>query len=67
MKAIVSLKKDDGTYHEVGMNNRTVIGPYKGEGSIYKLATAWAKGKGHRIEFFMGDSILGPPYRTEFR
>lgn len=63
MRVIVSLQQDDGTYREVGMNTRTVIGPYAKAGTILKHARAYANGKRARIEWY-ADSILGQPYRV---
>jgi hypothetical protein len=61
--AIVSLLRDDGTYAEVGMNTRTVIGPYRSETWLNKAIRDYARGQQARVQKFAG-SILSDPYTT---
>lgn len=60
MKAIITRPNSDGTYDDVGMNNRTVVGPYKLLNNLIRHGTPQHfKGKGRlRYELFYGDSIL---------
>ena len=62
LKAIVSLKKDDGSYHEVGTNNRTIFSG--SESSIKKKAKEFAKGKSHRIEYHHSNNFYAKPHKT---
>ena len=58
MKAIVTRKDKDGYYDEVGMNNRTVVGPYKTERGLLRYGMP-SHFKGElRVEIFYSDSIL---------
>jgi hypothetical protein len=60
--AIVSRKHSDGSYSEVGMNNRTVI--HGSHSNILKKAKEYAKGP-HRIELFHGDRVgYGSPHKV---
>ena len=62
MTAIVSRKNSDGSYNEVGMNDRTVI--HGSQSNILKKAKAYAKGP-HRVELFHGDRIgYGAPHKV---
>lgn len=62
LKAIVTKQNKDGSYDEVGMNNKTLI---KGsEANIKKKAKAWANGKTHRIEFHHQDRFFYDPHKT---
>jgi hypothetical protein len=51
MKAIVSLRQGEA-FAEVGMNSRTVIGPYKQAWRVEKHARAFANGRQARLEWF---------------
>jgi len=66
MKAIVTRQNPDGTYDEVGMNNRIVVGPFKRERTVFLRAFTWARGRSHRVETFAGDSILGSPNTVRY-
>ncbi len=61
MKYIVTRQNPDGSYDEVGMNNRTIF-----EGKSYprvlRKISAWANGRTVRIEEY-SNSILGKPLR----
>jgi len=61
MRAIVTKQNADGSYDEVGMNNRTIIGPYKRYGTINKYARLYANGKMYRVELY-ADRIDGKPF-----
>jgi hypothetical protein len=65
MRAIVTLQNADGTYDEVGMNNRTLIGHFSREGTVFRRAFTYARGKPHRVELFMGDR-LDVPAKTKY-
>jgi hypothetical protein len=62
MTAIVTRKNSDGSYDEVGMNNKSVV---RGSHSnILKKAKEYAKGP-HRVELFHGDRIgHGAPHKV---
>ena len=59
--AIVSRRHPDGSYSEVGMNDRTVI--HGSHSNILKKAKEYAKGP-HRIELFHGDRVKGEPHKV---
>lgn len=70
-KAIVTLQNPDGSYDEVGMNNRTIIGPYKRLYFVYKQANEFAKHRNHkkfRIEIFTQETMYQErPWITTYR
>lgn len=55
MRAIVSKQKDDGSYTEAGMLWRTVIGPYKRQSYIDKMARRYGGWRTVRVELFNHD------------
>lgn len=62
MSAIVTRKNADGSYDEVGMNNRRVLGG--SHSSIMKQASDFAKGP-HRVELFHGNRVgHGAPHKV---
>lgn len=62
LKAVVTKQNADGSYDEVGMNNKTLI---KGsEANIKKKAKAWANGKTHKIEFHHPERFYQDPHKT---
>ena len=65
MRGIISIKRDDGTYHEVGMTGRTITGSYKTERNLIKFGVpqSW-KESGVRIELFHDDNIYCEPFRV---
>lgn len=66
MKAIITLQNPDGSYDEVGMNNRRVFGPLRSESTLLARLKSWAGKKAFRAEIFNGDSIYSTPARTLF-
>ena len=66
MKAIVTRQNSDGSFDEVGMNNRAVFGPYSSQRTIDRLASEFAGHRGYRIEMYRCDSIYGDPDRVYF-
>ena len=52
MKVIVTRANEDGSFDEVGMNNRMVVSDLKTENGIKNRAAKFAQGKKHRLEFF---------------
>lgn len=75
MKAIVTRQNADGTYDCVGMNNRTVVGPYKTRWGLRRYGVEyhlekWAMQgprKQVRIELFYGDNLQKEtPDRVDF-
>jgi hypothetical protein len=70
IKAIVTKQNADGTFDEVGMNNRTIIGPYKRLSTILKHADEWAgPNKTIRVELYRNTSLSlqDKPYDTAVR
>lgn len=65
MKAIVTKQNLDGTYNEVGMNTRCVLGPYVNKSFIRKKARNYAGKHPHRIEYF-ADTIQADPVSVEY-
>lgn len=65
MRVVVSLPRSDGQWSEVGMNLRTVIGPYKQEWRMIQHARHFACGQRARLEWFT-DSILGSPFKITY-
>ncbi len=66
MKAIITVQNADGTYDEVGMNNRTMVSHLKSERGILKWAKEYAnvrKAKNIRLEFF-GSNIYKDAFKT---
>ena len=62
MSAIVTRKNADGSYDEVGMNNRRVLGG--SHSSIMRQASDFAKGP-HRVELFHGNRVgHGAPHKV---
>ena len=59
MQAIISLKKPDGTYHEIGMKYRKLVKSSSIAG-IHKAAKKFADDKPYRAEFFSNDDIYEP-------
>jgi hypothetical protein len=66
IKAIVTKINLEGFYENVGMNNRTVIGPYKRESYIVKLAKQYGRGRNVRVEFYRVADFYGAPYKIEY-
>ncbi len=64
MKALVSREKPDGTFHEYGMNDQTIISGLKTFAGIRKRARAWAKGS-YRIQYFNDNGFYGEPFKVE--
>jgi hypothetical protein len=61
MKYLVTRQNPDGSYDEVGMNNRTIF-EGKSYPQILRKISAWANGRSVRIEEYPS-SILGKPSR----
>jgi len=61
MKVIVTKANADGTFDEVGMSNRTVIGPYKQSSRIMVIVKEYANGNRARVEWFADDNIQSKP------
>lgn len=57
MTALVTRRRYDGTWPNVGMNDRTVIGPYRTIATINKHALNWGNGERLRVEIFIGTNI----------
>lgn len=66
-KAIVSRKRADGTFSEVGMNDRTVIEGNNIRG-LHKKAQAYfcANGQHYRMEIFPYHNIQCNPLMVEY-
>ena len=63
MQVIVTKQNNDGTYDEVGMNNRALFSQYKTiSGAIRYGAKPFARGKPCRIEFF--NNIYACPFKV---
>jgi hypothetical protein len=67
MQVLISRQIKPGEYAELGMNDRTIIGPWRSEKHIRKLAEQFARGKGARLEWFADGTIsYAEPYRTDY-
>lgn len=65
MKAIVTRQNADGTYDNVGMNNRTLFSQYRTKvGLIHYGVKRFANGKKCRVELFRDNEIYGDPYEV---
>ena len=65
MKVIVTRRNSDGTYDEVGMNNRALFSQYRTiAGAMRYAAVPFSKGRRTRIEFFTDSGIYGEPFKT---
>jgi hypothetical protein len=62
MKFIITRQNSDGTFDEVGMNNRYVTGGYMSQRTLirYGIPMHWQLA-GVRIEGYKRDSVLGEP------
>ena len=65
MRAIITKQNEDKSFDECGMNNRRVTKSYKSVATLlkYGLPKFW-KSSTVRVEFFLGESILGKPFDT---
>lgn len=64
MKIIVSRLRADGTYPEVGMNDRALFS-IPSVKSAKKRAADFAQGRPHRIEYFTDDHLYTDPFKVE--
>lgn len=65
--AIVTLQNADGSYDEVGMSTRAIIGPYKRVQTINRYAIGYKQSNNHgraRVQLFNGKSVQGEPNHT---
>jgi hypothetical protein len=67
MKYIVTRKNADGTFDEVGMNNRFVDSRYASLRTLlrYGVPAAW-RTAGIRVEVFQSERFYGSPVSTHF-
>jgi hypothetical protein len=65
IKAIVTRQNKDGTFDEVGMNNRTIV-QAKGRNHILKTAREYGSGRKCRIEMFFCNGFYGNPFEIVF-
>jgi hypothetical protein len=62
MKAILTRQNVDGSYDTVGMNNRTIVGPYKLLRTVNQRAREFG---GRRVQIELFDhSVYVNPYHT---
>lgn len=66
MKAIATVQNPDGTYDEVGMNNRRTTNAYQTERGLMRYglkfcAGLWPHGARVRVEIFTGDRVPTNP------
>ena len=64
MKVIVTIQNKDGSYDEVGMNNKALISHLKANWAIKRWAKEFSRNKPHRIEYF--SNIYADPDRVEY-
>lgn len=58
MKAIVTKRNADGSYDEVGMNNRALFSHYKTKQGLLRYGVKpFANGRTCRVEIYYGDDI----------
>lgn len=67
LKGIVSRALPDGTFPEVGMTDRTVVGPLKTDRGLLRNAAAFSQGRPFRLEVFPADNVHRDPLRTLYR
>lgn len=60
MYAIVTKMNDDGTFDNVGMNNRAPVSHLTTENGIMRWAREYARGKTFRVEFYYTRYSLQP-------
>lgn len=67
MKFIVTRKNADGTFDDVGMNNRFVTQGYSSLRTMlrYGVPAAW-RSAGIRVEVFPADRIYGQPIGVHY-
>lgn len=68
IKAIVTLRRKDGSYPDIGTNNRAVV-KSNSHKKIITLAKEFARNRDHRIEFFTESSfrLLDAPYDISYK
>lgn len=67
MIAIVTRQNSDGTFDDIGMNNRTVTGHYKTEKNLLKFGIPehFKKSGKVRVEFFVNSILMeNKPFKT---
>lgn len=68
MRAIISRQREDGTYADVGMNDRTLTGSYKTINNIIRYGIPnHYKGRQVRLELFHDGSINSPANEAPFK
>ncbi len=65
MRQIITRVRSDGTFPEVGMNDRAVTS-YKTQRSARRWAKEYAKGRACRIEYISNDHLQGEPFKVEY-
>jgi hypothetical protein len=59
---IITRQNSDGSFDEVGMNNRCIVRGYKTYKNAFKYGiNPFGHGKVCRVEEFAGDSVQGDP------
>lgn len=67
MKIVVTIKSPDGSYDEVGMQNRAIFTHYKTlQGAIKYGALRFAKGKPFRLEVLDEANVFGKSKQVIF-
>ena len=67
MKVIATKQNADGSYDEVGMNNRALISHLTLERNVLKWAREYSRNRPHRIEFFTDAGFYGNPFKVLYR
>lgn len=65
MKVIVTKQNADGSFDEVGMNNRSIFSQFKTKiGAFRRMKQILPPGT-YRLEFFTDNGIYGDPFDTQ--
>lgn len=65
MRQIISRARSDGTFPEVGTNDRAVTS-YRTQRNARRWAKEYARGQACRIEYFSNEHLYGEPFRVEY-
>lgn len=67
MKVILTRQNNDGTYDEVGMNNRMLISDLKADRAIDRHARAFGRGRKVRLEYFTDSNFYADkPFKIRY-
>lgn len=66
MKVVVTRQNSDGTYDEVGMNNKCLISHLKAKYAIDRHARAFGRGSRVRLEYYSDNEFYSEKPRKTY-